>query len=171
MSISKKRALTAGVMMATAMAVTFTACKKDDNNDGPAPRTESYALKGVGADAAATNATVTLTENRDSSINLSIKLNKSTKDAKQYIYVIGGTPAQPGTDTLAAISGDNIKGTGAAMSVNIFQNVKTIKVTTPAGQKDTAFRYADVLKYAAHLKVLTGDKKDTLAIGTVGKKN
>ncbi|SHL86893.1 hypothetical protein SAMN05444266_105287 [Chitinophaga jiangningensis] len=169
MSISKKRALTAGVMVATAMAVTFTACKKDDDNP-PAARTTSYDLKGVGADAAKVNGVVTLTENTDSSINLILKLNKTTKDAQQAIYLIGGTAATPTTDTLYVNTTADIKGTGAAMTVNIFKNVKTIKANTAAGQKDVAFRYADVLAYAAHMKVLTGEKKDTLAIGVVGKK-
>jgi len=156
-------------MMATAMAVTFTACKKDDDNP-PAARTTTYDLKGVGADANTVNGVVTLSENSDSSINLSLKLNKSTKDAQQAIYLIGGTAAAPLTDTLYANAGADVKGTGAAMTINIFKNVKTIKINTATGQKDTAFRYADVLKYAAYMKVLTGEKKDTLAIGLVGKK-
>ncbi|MFB6455803.1 hypothetical protein ACE38W_11065 [Chitinophaga sp. Hz27] len=168
MSISKKRALAAGVMMATAMAVTFTACKKDDDNT-PTPRQTTFKVKGIGADAQVDKAIVTLSENQDSSITMKLQLTKTTKDAAQFIYLIGGTPAQPATDTLFVKAGDAVKGTGAAMNIDVFTSVKTIKLNTATGTKDTAFRYADVLKYAAHLKVLAGTAKDTVAIGAVGK--
>ncbi|NIG52607.1 hypothetical protein [Chitinophaga sp. Cy-1792] len=166
MSISKKRALAAGVMMATAMAVTFTACKKDDDNK-PTPRQTTFKVQGIGADKQVDKAIITLSENQDSSVTLKLQLTKSTKDAAQFIYLLGGTPDAPKTDTFFVATGDAVKGTGAAMPVPMYANVKTIKSYTATGAKDIAFRYDDVVKLAAHLKVLSGTAKDTAAIGVI----
>lgn len=164
-----KHTLRTGVVLATVLAVSFTSCK-DDDNDTPTPppaRTKSFDLKGTGTDKDTKVGSITLTENKDSSVNVVLNLTKNTKDAAHNIYLIAGTPTAVTTDTLYKGA---FQGTGAALKVDIFANVKTIKVSKPGDiKKDTAFKYDNALAIASHLKVLKG--ADTLAIGLFGKNN
>ncbi|WP_161596869.1 hypothetical protein [Chitinophaga vietnamensis] len=162
-----KHALKTGAMLAIAMGVTFTACKKDDDPAPPAPRSTSFDLKGVGADAANKVGAITVTENSDSTINVSVSLTKNTKDANNVIYFIGGTMTAPKTDTLNVTSAT---GTGAAMNIDLFKKVNKITLKTATGPKDTTFKYDGAVKYAAYVKVIV-NAKDTLAIGNYGKTN
>lgn len=164
-----KHALQTGVALATVLAISFTSCKNDDN-DTPTPppaRTKSFDLKGTGADKDTKVGNITLTENTDSSVNVVLNLTKNTKDAAHKIYLIAGTTTAPVTDTLY---NGGFQGTGAALKVELFTKVKTIKVSKPGSiQKDTAFKYDNALAIASHIKVLKG--ADTLAIGLFGKSN
>lgn len=163
-----KNTLLTGVVLATALGITFTSCKKDDDEPTPpTPRSKTFDLKGTGADKDNKVGSLVLTENTDSSVNVVLKLTKNTKDAVYNTYVIAGTPVAPVTDTLFK---GGFTGTGAAQDVKIFDKVKSIKVNKAGGiLKDTAFKYDNALAIASHIKVLKG--ADTLAIGLFGKSN
>lgn len=165
-----KHALKAGVVAATVLGIAFTACN-DDNNPTPTPqRSKAFKLKGTGADATRDVATVTVTENRDSSVTVVLSLAKNVKDTLHQLYFIGGTKEAPVTDTLLA---KEIKGAGSTQSVELFKDVKTIKLRKAAGvSRDTAFRYDNAINYAAYLKVMHSRfVNDTIAIGNFGKGN
>jgi len=163
-----KNTLLTGVVLATALGITFTSCKKDDDAPTPpAPRSKTFDLKGTGADKDTKVGSLVLTENTDSSVNVVLNLTKNTKDAVHNVFLIGGTPVTPTKDTLY---NKPFTGTGAAQAVKIFENVKSIKVSKASGpQRDTAFKYDNALAIASHIKVLKGT--DTLAIGLFGKTN
>ena len=168
MLMFNKHALRTGVAIATVLGITFVSCSKDNDDPVPStPRSKSFELKGTGADLDKKIGEIIVTENTDSSINVVLSLTKNTKDADHEIYFIGGTTTAPVTDTLLAKS---FKGNGAAQTVDLFKNVKSIQLSQAGGtQKDTTFKYNDAVNYSAHLKVLNGT--DTLAIGNFGKSN
>ncbi|NSL89203.1 hypothetical protein [Chitinophaga solisilvae] len=171
MLISNKRALKVGVMTAAVLGIAFTSCKKDDAVTPPPPaaRSKTFQLSGAGADAAKTLGTVTILENNDKTVNVTLTLAKSTKDAAHQLYFVFGPKTAPTTDTLLA---KEIKGTGAEMKeIELFSKVSTIKVRQAAGaSKDTAFKFDNAVAYAAHLKVMQNKTStDTLAIGNFGK--
>lgn len=162
-----KHALRTGVVIATVLGITFTACKKDDNNTPtpPTPRSKSFDV--LGTDAKKVGA-ITVTENTDSSVNVVLNLTKNVKDTVHNVFFIGGKTGAPTTDTLLKLEA---KGTGAAMNIDLFSKVKTIKLNRAGGvTKDTAFRFNDAVNYSAYLKVLhSKNKADTIAIGNFGK--
>lgn len=164
-----KHALRTGAVLATVLGITFASCNNDDD-DNPTPppaRSKTFDLKGTGADKDTKIGNIVLTENTDSTVNVVLNLTKNTKDAAHNIYLVGGTTTTPTTDTLYK---GGFQGTGAALKVDIFTNVKTIKVSQPGGiQKDTAFKYDNAIAIASYMKVLKG--ADTLAIGSFGKSN
>ncbi|MBS0026086.1 hypothetical protein ACTJJ0_06925 [Chitinophaga sp. 22321] len=164
-----KHTLLTGAVLATVLGITFTSCKDDDNPTPPppTPRSKSFDLKGTGADKDTKVGNITLTENKDSTVNVVLNLTKNTKDAAHNIYLIAGTPTAATTDTLYK---GGFQGTGAALKVDIFTNKNKITVFKAGGQtKDTAFKYDNALAIASYMKVLKGT--DTLAIGNFGKNN
>ncbi|CAL1521298.1 hypothetical protein [Chitinophaga sp. MM2321] len=172
MLMFNKHALKTGVVMATVLGITFTSCSNDDNPDPvPTPRSKSFTLKGTGADATKDVGAITVTENTDSSINVILSLTKNVKDTSHQVYFIGGTTTTPLTDTLYA--NEDVKGTGAAMNIELFKNVKKITLKQASGAtKDTAFKFDNAVHYAAYLKVMhSKTSTDTLAIGNFGESN
>ncbi|MCW3462622.1 hypothetical protein [Chitinophaga nivalis] len=167
-----KHALKTGVVAAIAVGITFTACKKDDNNTPePTPaRSTSFDLLGTGADAAKKVGAITVTENKDSSVNVVLKLTKNVKDTVHHVFFIGGTFTAPTKDTLLSTT---VKGTGSELTTNLFKDIKKITLRRANGAtKDTSFKYDDAVKFSANLKVLHSAfkaDKDTIAIGNFGK--
>src|SRR5690606_5691570 len=106
--------LVKGVMAAALLGITLAACNDDDDNNVPQFRSKEYSLRGVkGADSNVVVGTVQLAENADSSVNLTIMLNKSVDNTAQVIHLISGSIAAPGTDTLQV---DSVAGTGGAVT-------------------------------------------------------
>lgn len=167
MSMFNKNALLSGVVVATVLGITFVSCSKDDNPTPPTPRSQSFELKGGGADRGNKVGDITITENTDSSVNVIVNLIKNTKDADHNVYFIFGTPVTPKKDTLY---NGVFKGTGNAMKIELFKNVKKVSVTKETGvKKDTTFKYNDAIAFTSHIKILKG--ADTTAIGIFGKAN
>lgn len=167
----RQHALKTGVVAATVLGITFTACNRDDNPPpAPTPRSTTFKLRGTGTDAARETGIVSVTENTDSSINVLLLLGKNKKDTVHQVYFIGGSYTAPTTDTLQALEA---KGNGGALVVELFKNVKKITLKQAAGAtKEIPFRYEDAVTYGAHLKVNHSRfSADTLAIGNIGKSN
>ncbi len=146
------------------MGITFAACSDDDAPAGPQTRTKEYKLSKSASDATQVGA-ITLTENTDSSVNLSITLKASAKDIKHPFYLISGSVATPTTDTLVR---DSIAGTGAEATKVIWNKVDSVIVN---GQK-RKFNYDSAVKnIAAFAKVsYSASKKDSvIAIGNILK--
>lgn len=165
MFLLNKHALRTGVAVATVLGITFASCKKDkdDPTPPPAPRTKSFELKGTKDDKDKKVGEITLAENKDSSVNVTVTLGKNTKDANYVLHFIGGTAQAPTKDTVVA---KEVKGTGAALSVEIFKNVTSIKTSKDGVKKDNNFKYNDAVKFLSHIKVL--NNTDTLAFGNFG---
>ncbi|PWV54081.1 hypothetical protein [Chitinophaga sp. S165] len=158
----KKHALKMGAL-ALAMGFTFAACSDDDEPTVPQTRSKEYKLAKSATDAAQTG-TITLTENADSSVNLSITLKASTKDTKHPFYLIGGSVATPTTDTLVR---DSIVGNGAEATKVIWNKVDSVTIN---GQK-RRFTYDSAVKnVSAFAKVYFKAGKDSvIAVGNILK--
>jgi len=149
-------------MAAALLGITFAACNDNNDNDIPQFRSKEYSLKGVkGADSNVVVGTVQLAENADSSVSLTVMLNKSVKGTAQVIRLISGSIAAPGTDTLKV---DSVAGTGGAVSKALFRNIREIV----AGNDTIPFRYDSALNYAAFVKVSVLEDSVT-AIGNILK--
>ncbi|NML36382.1 hypothetical protein HHL17_04170 [Chitinophaga sp. G-6-1-13] len=166
-----QHALKVGVVAATVLGIAFTSCNKDDNPD-PTPKTRStsYNLVGTGTNAARITGTVSIYENTDSSINVTLVMLTNKKDTVHQVYFLGGNYTTPTTDTLQALEA---KGNGAALAVELFKNVNKITLRQAAGAtKEIPFRYNDAVAYIGHLKVIHSRfSKDTIGIGNFGKSN
>lgn len=139
--------------LALAMGFTFAACSDDDEPTPPQFRSKEYKLAKSATDATQVG-TIKLTENADSSLNLSITLKASTKDIKHPFYLIKGAIATPTTDTLVR---DSIAGNGA-------------EATKVIWNKETRFKYDSAVKIAAFSKVYFKAGKDSvIAVGNILK--
>jgi hypothetical protein len=157
----KKHALKVGAL-ALAMGITFAACSDDDDPVTPNTRSKEFKLTKSATDATQVGS-VKLTENADSSVNLSITLKASTKDTKHPFYLIGGSVASPTIDTLLK---DTIPGNGAEATKVIWNKVKSVVVN---GQT-RKFNYDSALKISAFSKVYFKAGKDSvIAIGNILK--
>ncbi len=165
-----QHALKAGAIALAVLGLAITACNKDNDNpvQPPAARSKTFKVYGTGTDAARETGAVTVTENTDSTINVVFVLGKNKKDTVHQVYFIGGNKTAPTTDTLQT---KEVKGTGGAVSVDLFRNVKKITLRQAAGAtKEIGFKYDDAVAYAAHLKVRHSlFSADTIAIGNFGK--
>lgn len=157
----KKHALKVGAL-ALAMGITFAACSDDDDPIVPSTRSKEYKLSKSATDATQVGS-IKLTENADSSVNLSITLKASTKDTKHPFYLIGGSIATPTIDTLLK---DTIPGNGAEATKVIWNKVKSVVVN---GQT-RKFNYDSALKISAFSKVYFKAGKDSvIALGNILK--
>lgn len=149
--------------LALAMGFTFAACEDDDAPVVPQTRSKEYKLAKSATDAAQTG-TITLTENADSSVNLSITLKASTKDTKHPFYLIKGAVATPTTDTLLR---DSIVGNGAEATKVIWNKVDSILVDG----KKRKFTYDSAVKnVSAFAKIYFKAGKDSvIAVGNILK--
>lgn len=161
----KRHALSMGVMIATAMGITFASCN-NDNNDVPPPqqlRSKSYDLKGSGADKDKKVGEITVSENKDSSVNVVLTLNNGTRDITHLAYLISGSVTTPKTDTIARAT---FKSVGSQQKVTLLEKVTKIKV----GTTEKPFRFNEAVAYEAFAKVRYSAAKDsTIAIGNFGK--
>jgi hypothetical protein len=147
--------------VALVLGVAFSACK-DDDAPNPVLRSKEFKLiKGL-TDSTQVG-TVKLSENADSSVNLSLTLAHTVKDTVNKVYVIYGVATTPATDTL--FKGD-LKGTGAATSIDIWKSVKTYTV----GGQQRPFRYDSALAINAFAKLKFSAAKDSvIAVGNLLK--
>jgi hypothetical protein len=140
--------------VALLLGVTFAACSDDDVS--PSLRSKEFKLIKTLTDSTQVG-TVKISENRDSSINLTLTLSKTVKDTVNKVYVIKGTATAPALDSLVKGALD-LKGTGSAVTIDIWKNSKTYKY-------DSAL--ANVSAFA---KVRFSNYKDSLiAVGNVLK--
>jgi hypothetical protein len=141
------------------MGITVVACK-DDDETGPSLRSKKYNLSKSATDAAKIG-DVTVSENADSSVNLTITLDKTEKDVKHPFFVIYGTTAAPSTDTLRI---DSIAGTGNAVTKVIFEKVSSVGT----GDDKRKFNYDSAVALNAFAKVFYSAHKDSvIAIGNI----
>ncbi|SFD31306.1 hypothetical protein SAMN05518672_1011576 [Chitinophaga sp. CF118] len=138
--------------VAILLGITFAACKDDD---APTLSLRSKEFKLIKSIADSTQiGTVKLSENADSSINLSLSLTKTVKDTVNKVYLIKGIATAALTDTLYK---GELKGTGDATAVEIWKNAKTIK-------------YDSALLITAFAKVRFSATKDSvIAVGNIFK--
>ena len=141
--------------VALVLGVTFASCS-DDDDVSPVLRSKEFKLiKGL-TDSTQVG-TVKISENRDSSVNLTLTLSKTVKDTVNKVYVIKGTATAPVADSLFKGALD-LKGTGSAVTVDIWKNSKTYKY-------DSA-----VANVSAFAKVRFSATKDSLiAVGNILK--
>jgi hypothetical protein len=139
--------------VALVLGVTFAACS-DDDDATPSLRSKEFKLiKGL-TDSTQVG-TVKLSENTDSSINLTLTLNSTVKDTVSKVYLIKGTATAPLADSLT--KGD-LKGTGSKVSVDIWKSSK-------------AYKYDSALaNISAFAKVKFSATKDSvIAVGNILK--
>jgi hypothetical protein len=150
--------------VALLLGVTFAACKDDDAPASPTLRSKEFKLiKAISLTDSAQIGTVKLSENLDSSVNLSLTLSKTSKDTLHKVYVLFGVAATPTTDTIFK---GTLTGTGANASVDIWKSLKTVTVN---GQPRN-FRYDSALAISAFSKVQFSATKDSvIAIGNILK--
>jgi hypothetical protein len=143
------------------LAVAFAACKDDDKTT-PSLRSKTFNLT-VSSSSASQAGTVKLSENTDSSVNLTVTLTKTTSGVKSPLYLIGGTVAAPLTDTLMI---DTIAGTGNAVTQTLWNKIKTVTVN---GQQ-RKFNYDSAMALPAFAKISYSATKDSVvAIGNILK--
>ena len=106
----KSRNLLTGMAIAIAMSATIIACSKDDNNP-PALRSKEYTLVPVGASGV--SGKVTILENADKTLALTVALDKSVKDTIHVSHIHSGSISNPGAVVIPLSS---ITGTGGAAS-------------------------------------------------------
>lgn len=142
--------------LALAMGITFAACSDDDDPVVPKGRSKEYKLQKSATDGTQVG-TITLSENADSSVNLSVTLKTSAKDIKHPFYLIKGAIATPVADTLTI---DSIAGTGAEVTKVIWNKAKISydsavkinafsKVVFSATKADSIIAIGNVLKSSA----------------------
>lgn len=139
--------------VAIVLGVTFAACSDDD---APSPVLRSKEFKLIRGLADSTQiGNVKLSENRDSSISLTLTLSKTVKDTVNKVYLIKGTATAPLADSL--FKGD-LKGTGSAVSIDIWKSSK-------------AYKYDSALaNISAFAKVRFSATKDSvIAVGNILK--
>ena len=111
--------------IAMLLGISFSACK-DDDNPSPSARNKIYAIFKSPADSVL-KGTVTLKENTDSSVDLSIGLRDTSQNVKHPVYFILGTVTAPTTDT---VLGDTLTVTSgmALVTKTVLSKVKSITV-------------------------------------------
>jgi hypothetical protein len=140
--------------VALVLGVTFAACS-DDDDATPSLRSKEFKLiKGL-TDSTQVG-TVKLSENTDSSVNLTLTLNSTAKDTVTKVYVIKGTATAPLADSL--FKGGDLKGTGSKVSIDIWKSSK-------------AYKYDSALaNISAFAKVKFSATKDSvIAVGNILK--
>lgn len=149
----KSRNLLAGMAIAIALGTTFVACDKDDDNE-PTLRTKEYTLVPVGNSGV--GGKVTVQENANSTINITVALNSSVKDTVHISHIHSGSTTSPGP---VAIPLADITGTGADASATT-SNISTIS-------------YDSLLNYMGYINVhYSAYKVDSLISQVnIGKSN
>ncbi|HJT75110.1 MAG TPA: hypothetical protein VJ720_13845 [Chitinophaga sp.] len=156
----KKHALKLGAL-GLVLGISFAACSDDDD---PAPTLRSKEYKLTGSATSTTQVgTIKLIENRDSSVDMTITINKTTASTKHPYQLLAGTVAAP-TETV--LLNDTITGTGNAVTKTIWKNLKTVDVNgTPR-----KFNYDSAIAINAFAKVKFSATKDSIiAIGNIWK--
>lgn len=156
-----RHALKKGVMAAALLGVTFAACN-NDNDPAPQFRSKEFNLvKGTGTDSAGVIGKLTLAENADSSITLSLTLANTTKDTGHVVRLLTGSVSAPGQEYLV----DTVRSTASgAFTKDLLKNVKTVTVS---GASKT-FNYDSAVVFKTVAKVQFSKTKDsTIAIGNV----
>lgn len=151
-------------VLATLLGITFAACNNDDDNPTPNFRSKEYKLvQGAGADSSAQIGVIQLSENADSSVNLTVTLNKTTADIVHQLFLIGGNATTPTTDT---IQKQEITGTGNAVTTQLWKDIDSVTV----GEERRKFTYDSALAINAFAKVRYSAEKDSvIAIGNILK--
>jgi len=133
-------------------------CSKDESS---LLRKQQYELKSV--NNSGISGTVYVSENLDSSFNITIVLNSSVKDTVHVMNVYNGTESVQGNVAFKLV---DIKGTGQSVigeTKDIGQfiaNTGTYKTLT----------YDAIMDYDAVVKVLYSSSKDSaICIGKIGK--
>lgn len=156
----KKHALKLGAL-GLVLGISFAACSDDDD---PAPVLRSKEYKLTRNDTSTTQVgTIKLTENTDSSVNLTITLTTSKSGTKHPYQLIAGTVAAPLADVLLS---DTLTGTGGAVSKNIWKNLDSVSY----GNQKRKFTYDSALLIRAFARVKFSAEKDSvIAIGNILK--
>jgi hypothetical protein len=130
----------------------MAACSKDE--DAPVLRQQQYELKAWGGSGI--SGTAYLSENLDSSFNITVVLNKTVKDTVHIMSVYNGTETVQGN---IAFKLSDIRGTGgsaAGETRNIGQFIQE------SGSTKT-LSYDDVIRYQAFIKVYySNNRPDSL---------
>ncbi|UYQ92597.1 hypothetical protein MKQ68_21175 [Chitinophaga horti] len=137
MLMLKNHALKLGLLATAVFGVSLAACSDDD---GPSARSKKYAL----TNGTATTGEVLFTENADSSFNVKVTLNKSTKDTTYFFNIIKGSIGTPTTDTLLKFTAFKSTATGSVVTAS---KTNINKIVLPGQTAETKFTYDSVLKY------------------------
>ena len=117
----------AALLAATALllGISFSACK-DDDTPSPATRSKIYAVYNNRPDSLLKGG-VTLKENTDSSVDLTIGIRDTSHSVKHPVYFILGTVTAPTTDTVL-VDTLIVPSGMAAVTKTVLKNVKSITV-------------------------------------------
>ena len=135
------------------------ACSKD--NDTPLLRQQQYELKAWGNSGI--SGTAFVSENLDSSFNITVVLNNSVRDTVHVMSVVNGTESSQGN---VAFKLSDIKGTGGSVA----GETRNIGQFVQATGSTKLLSYDEILKYAAFIKVsYSRNRQDSLiCIGKIG---
>lgn len=136
----------------------MAACSKEDSS---LLRKQQYELKAV--NNSGVSGMVYLSENLDSSFNITVVLNSSVKDTVHVMNVYNGTVT---TQDNIAFKLVDIKGTGGS-AIGETKNIGQFIASTGAYKE---LNYDAILDYSAVVKVLYSKSKDSvISIGKIGK--
>jgi hypothetical protein len=163
MLIFRKHAVLLAAIAMLLGIISFSACK--DDNPSPATRSKIYAIFNNRVDSIL-KGNVTLKENTDSSLDLTIALRDTSQNVKHPVYFILGTVTAPTTDTVLV---DTLTVTGgmALVTKTVLNKVKSITVHGVTHQ----LRYNSVdTTLSMFTKVVYSAQKDSvLAVGNIFK--
>lgn len=167
MLIHKNKALKLGLIATAIFGITFASCSDDDDN-APVLRSKEITLR---TSTETEGGKVKLQERTDSTFDVTITINKSTKDIAYKFSVIKGDTALLRTTNPTLEIGFDLGSvtsatTGAAVTKTI--NVKKFKV----GADSVRFTYDSLLKYNyfARVHYVTAVPADsTVARANIGK--
>ncbi|RAJ01681.1 hypothetical protein LX64_03899 [Chitinophaga skermanii] len=147
MLLFKNRALKVSLMATAMLGILATACNDKDDN-APALRSKEYAFTGSGNSAGK----VTISEKSANSVQISISLDKSTKDTTYNFNIFKGEDL---TKTDTAVKFTAQKSTGAALLTN---------TTVTTMSYDSALK----LKAFAKISFKSGVKDSVVATKKIG---
>lgn len=158
MLILKNRALGMSLLATAIFGMTLTSCSDDDDNR-PNRRSKEYALTvstGTGGGK------VIVQELTDSTFNLTVRIDKSTKDTTYDFVLFNGKKDTAVLNVFKTIASVKSQTTGAAVEAK-WENVKTITV----GDQTKKFNYDSLLKYRAFARVSFVKKNVTPNVDSV----
>jgi hypothetical protein len=154
-------------LLATALlGIVFTACNDDDLPDPPAKRSKEYALtvsNGTGGGK------VTARELTDSTFDLIVRIDKSTRDTTYKFALYSGDKEDGTLELFQEIASIKSETSGAPVEAK-WAGVKTVTVDGVTRK----FNYDSLLKYEAFARVSFVDqaampaKDSVVAIGNIG---
>jgi len=158
MLILKNRALHLGLLATAVFGITLASCS-DDNDPAPSKRSKEFPLT---VSTGTSGGKVHVQELTDSTFNLTIRIDKSTKDTTYNFVLFNGNKDAATLDTFQNVGSIKSQTTGSPVEAK-WQNVKEITVDGATKK----FNYDSLLKYQAFARVAFEDKSVTPAVDSI----